>query len=361
MSNIKQNLSPSLAALYSAAFTLPIYNKAVEAAGAPDSAPSVSARISKYDEDNLSSGDFSGLGDQKRYDIEVGQVSIVYPINDTVQLTVDSAYEKMSGASPWFVQPDAQNNPVQVMSSATIDDARFDASAKLDIYKGKYTISPSVGFSTEKDYQAVFGGVSVARELDNKSTTLRAGLAASFDEVKPTDDPSIDPGRPDKEDKENVTGFVGIGQVINKNTVVQSTFTVSHYSGYLSDPYKLVFNSAQPGLRDNRPDDRTQYIWSAQLRRWSEIFNAALHADYRFYMTIEGKRYAHILNPKTGWPIEGLSAVSEIASECLIAGSCSTVAMLKGEEEGKSWLEDLKLPYICIDNKMHIEGTTNIN
>jgi len=283
MANNKLNLSPTVAALYSAAFALPVYNKTVEAAGAPDNAPSVSARISKYDEDRLSSSNFSGLGDQERYDIEVGQVSVVYPINDTVQLTVDSAYETMSGASPWFVQPNANGDPEQVMSGATIDDARFDASAKLDIYKGKYTISPSIGFSKEKDYQAVFGGVSVARELANKSTTLRAGIAASFDEVEPTDDPTIDPGRIDKEDKENVTGFVGIGQVINKNTVVQSTLTLSRYSGYLSDPYKLVFNSAQPGLRDNRPDDRTQYMWSAQLRRWSEMFGAALHADYRFY------------------------------------------------------------------------------
>lgn len=279
----KANLSPTVAALYSAAFALPIYNKPAQAAGTPDNAPSVSTRISTYQEDRLSDSNFSGLGDRSRYDIEVGQVSVVYPINDTMQLTVDSAYEKMSGASPWFVQPDAEGNPEQVMSGATIDDERFDASAKLDIYKGKYTITPSVGFSKEKDYQAVFGGVSVARELANKSTTLRGGIAVSFDEVEPTSDPLIDPGRIDKEDKENVTAFVGLGQVINKNTVVQSTFTISRYSGFLSDPYKLVFNSAQPGLRDNRPDDRTQYIWSAQLRRWSETLDAALHADYRFY------------------------------------------------------------------------------
>lgn len=88
----KQSLSPTVAALYSAAFALPAYNKVVEAAGAPDSAPSISARVSTYQEDRLSSTNFSGLGDQERYDIEIGQVSIVYPINDTMQLTVDSAY-----------------------------------------------------------------------------------------------------------------------------------------------------------------------------------------------------------------------------------------------------------------------------
>ena len=290
MNHNKNNaLSPALAALYSAAFALPIYNKIATAAGTPDNSPSVNVRISKYDEDRLSNGDFSGIGDRKRYDIEVGQIRVVYPINDTMQLTVDSAYEKMSGASPWFIIPDANGDPVQVMSGATIDDRRFDFNAKLDIFKGNYTISPNIGISTEKDYDSVFGGISVARELDNKTTTLRGGIAASFDEVKPTDDPLIDPGRIDSDDKEAYTAFVGIGQVTNKNTVVQSTLTLGHYNGFLSDPYKLVTRPLLPGEvagidnRDNRPDDRTQYIWSLQLRRWSELFNAALHADYRFY------------------------------------------------------------------------------
>ena len=86
----------------------------------------------------------------------------------------------------------------------------------------------------------------------------------------------------------------------------------------------------------------------------------ASSGDYERYMTVNGKRYTHVLNPKTGWPIEGFSGVTVIASECLIAGSCSTVAMLKGENDGKKWLDSLQLPYICIDQDMNIQGTTNL-
>ena len=86
----------------------------------------------------------------------------------------------------------------------------------------------------------------------------------------------------------------------------------------------------------------------------------ASSGDYERFMTINGKRYTHIINPKTGWPIESFSAVTVIASECLIAGSCSTVAMLKGEQEGKTWLDSLQLPYLCIDNDMQINGTTDL-
>ena len=86
----------------------------------------------------------------------------------------------------------------------------------------------------------------------------------------------------------------------------------------------------------------------------------ASSGDYERYITVDGKRYPHILNPKTGWPIESFSAVTVIASECLIAGSCSTIAMLKGENEGKQWLQELQLPYICIDQEMKVDGTTNL-
>jgi thiamine biosynthesis lipoprotein len=86
----------------------------------------------------------------------------------------------------------------------------------------------------------------------------------------------------------------------------------------------------------------------------------ASSGDYERFMMVDGKRYTHILNPKTGWPIESFCAVSVIASECLIAGSCSTIAMLKGEKAGKQWLENLQLPYLCVDSQLQVSGSTNI-
>lgn len=74
----------------------------------------------------------------------------------------------------------------------------------------------------------------------------------------------------------------------------------------------------------------------------------ASSGDYQRCMVIDGKRYGHILNPKTGWPVQGLRAVSVIAPQCLVAGSTSTIAMLKGEA-GKQWLSDVGLPYLWFD------------
>ncbi|QSB03599.1 FAD:protein FMN transferase [Methylomonas sp. EFPC1] len=74
----------------------------------------------------------------------------------------------------------------------------------------------------------------------------------------------------------------------------------------------------------------------------------ASSGDYERCIIVNGQRYGHILNPKTGWPVRHLASVSVVGEFCVVAGSASTIAMLK-EEQGPSWLEQLALPYLWID------------
>jgi thiamine biosynthesis lipoprotein len=74
----------------------------------------------------------------------------------------------------------------------------------------------------------------------------------------------------------------------------------------------------------------------------------ASSGDYERCINVDGVRYGHILNPKTGWPVRHLAAVSVLGDFCVVAGSASTIAMLK-EENGHAWLEGLGLPHIWVD------------
>lgn len=91
----------------------------------------------------------------------------------------------------------------------------------------------------------------------------------------------------------------------------------------------------------------------------------ASSGDYERFMIVEGVRYGHILNPKTGWPVNSLASASVYAEQCIVAGTSSTIAMLKGEDHGIQWLEELGLPYICMNQQKKIFGTlkrvTDIN
>jgi thiamine biosynthesis lipoprotein len=59
----------------------------------------------------------------------------------------------------------------------------------------------------------------------------------------------------------------------------------------------------------------------------------------------QGRRLGHILNPKTGWPIEGAPrSVTVVASTCVEAGTLSTLAILQGPG-ARVFLEAQGLPF----------------
>jgi thiamine biosynthesis lipoprotein len=104
------------------------------------------------------------------------------------------------------------------------------------------------------------------------------------------------------------------------------------------------------GIRDPRAPERA--IASLALAAGG----VATSGDYERCMVVEGRRYAHILDPKTGWPVEGLASVTVAASHCLLAGTASTVAMLKGRRAGPTWLDRLGLPSLRIDADGALSG-----
>lgn len=74
----------------------------------------------------------------------------------------------------------------------------------------------------------------------------------------------------------------------------------------------------------------------------------ATSGNYERFIEVDGERYSHILNPFTGWPVRGISSVSVIASDCLLAGALATIACLKGRG-AVPWLRTLNVAYCCVD------------
>ena len=86
----------------------------------------------------------------------------------------------------------------------------------------------------------------------------------------------------------------------------------------------------------------------------------ASSGDYERCIEIDGQHYSHILNPKTGWPVRSLAAVSVIADQCLVAGSAATIGMLKPRDQGLVWLEELGLAWLAIDTDLKCHGSIKL-
>jgi len=57
----------------------------------------------------------------------------------------------------------------------------------------------------------------------------------------------------------------------------------------------------------------------------------ATSGDAKRFVLWQGRRLGHILDPTTGWPVEGAPrSVTVLAATCLEAGTLSTLAMLRG-------------------------------
>jgi thiamine biosynthesis lipoprotein len=75
----------------------------------------------------------------------------------------------------------------------------------------------------------------------------------------------------------------------------------------------------------------------------------ATSGDYFRSCTRDGRRYGHILDPRTGQPVSnGCQAVSVIASNCVLAGVLSTAAFVLGPAKGLELIRSHEGVEACI-------------
>jgi hypothetical protein len=262
--------SSTLLALTASALALPgLYP--VARADSPPAATTLSYRASSYQEDDLDAAKVIG-GSKQRYDITVNQLQLIKPIADKYSLTLTGSTDSMSGASPWYAISQANGGAGIVMSGATIHEERRDVNASVRRYLDNGTVGVALGYSDENDYEALSGGVDYERHFNDNLTTIAGGFSFSSDDLSPTDAVSFN--RVLDASKQSRSAFIALTQVINQNSLVQTGLSLTHVSGYLSDPYKLF---------DIRPDSRSQVAWTTAWRQFIPVANAALHANYRYY------------------------------------------------------------------------------
>lgn len=84
--------------------------------------------------------------------------------------------------------------------------------------------------------------------------------------------------------------------------------------------------------------------------------------NYEKYVDIDGIRYCHIINPKTGWPVVNMKSVTIICSDAELADALSTTTFILGRKDGMDFINQLKgVEGIIIDENDEIFFSKNIN
>jgi thiamine biosynthesis lipoprotein len=103
-----------------------------------------------------------------------------------------------------------------------------------------------------------------------------------------------------------------------------------------------------------------------KVKLWLNVTNIAVvtSGDYEKFVMIDGKRYSHIINPKTGWPAQGVKSVSIICPDAELADALATTLFCIGRKSGIALINELDgIECLVIDdtNKIFYSNKLEMN
>ncbi len=88
----------------------------------------------------------------------------------------------------------------------------------------------------------------------------------------------------------------------------------------------------------------------------------ATSGNYEKYVMIDGKKYSHTINPRTGLPVSGIKAVTIISTNAEIADAMATPVMIMGAKAGLDLVNQMNgMEAVIIDDENRLYTSKNIN
>ena len=288
---------------------------------------------------------YYGESDDRVQDASLGVLATRDFLDDrslTLGLTVDA----LTGATPngalrqpfaqTFTQPSGNNVFTTPANELPIDDTFRDTRVALTANWQQplgrlYAVNFGASASKEYDYTHVGLNANLARDFNQRNTTVSAGVALARDDIDAERgtpipfSPMLDVGdlsnRTGAESKDILDLVLGVTQVVGRNTIVQLNYSYSDASGYLTDPYRIISvvdgttgdavpRTPTPGLEgpsnefryERRPEERVKHSFYGQAKHY--LNGKVVDVSYR-YMTDDWGIDSHTLDLRLRWPIGG--------------------------------------------------------
>ena len=160
-------------------------------------------------------------------------------------------------------------------------------------------------------------------------------------------------------------GFGGIGKGYAADKATQLLKKNGVKSGFVNAAGDLTTWGQQE-------DGKPWTIGVADPNQKQKIFSSlnitdvavATSGNYEKFVIIDGKRYSHTIDPKTGFPVSGIKSVTIITKNAELADALATPVMVMGIKAGLNLINQMNgVGCIIIDdlNKLFLSKNININ
>lgn len=157
-------------------------------------------------------------------------------------------------------------------------------------------------------------------------------------------------------------GFGGIGKGYAADKAAQLLRNKGVTSGIVNASGDLITWGNQPNgnpwtISLAHPDLPTEAFSKMNISNLA----VATSGNYEKFVMIDGKKYSHTINPKTGYPISGIKSVSIICPIAELADALATPVTIMGVEAGLNLINQLNgVEGIIIDDQNHVYKSDNI-
>jgi hypothetical protein len=230
--------------------------------------------------------DYSENGD--RINVRTQVLDASQDLGVDTQFGVTLTNDAIAGASPTGLRAPAGSGQVPL---AHLSDHRKEWEADLARQIRAVNIAVGASESREHDYVSRGGSLNTLTDLNEKNTTVLAGVGAHDDDVKAYVSP-LEHYLP----KHAFNAILGVTQLLDPFTSVTLNATWGRETGYLDDQYKLVQKSLElaPGdflplaYLENLPGTHDFAAVFASVNRAFPAVRGALQASYRYYRDTYG-------------------------------------------------------------------------
>jgi len=256
-------------------------------------------------------------------------------------LNLRLALDTLTGASPsgaapantvqTFTSPSGNSSYVIAPGQQPLDpsflDTRVAVSANYAWPVSRMTqLDLGVSLSDEYDYTHTGVNMKLARDFNERNTTMTFGVAFASDTIDAVGGAPV--GLSDmtgtsipklgSQSKDVTDLLLGVTQVLNRKTIVQFNYSLSQSDGYLNDPYKILsvvdpvlgdpvvapvgYKADYLYLYEKRPDTREKQGFYGLLKR--DVGGDVFDISYR-YMTDDWDVDSHTIDMHYKWNFDG--------------------------------------------------------